>query len=285
MTGKTPISKSQIPNNAQILMLQIPNRISAMCPLPVKRVMITAVACGFLFSFFPLTAEEPEAVVVDHGLYADLLAKYVHQGKVDYRGFRIEEGELDRYLEVLEKADTGSLSRNQQFAFFINAYNAWTIKLILSRYPALESIKDLGNILRSPWEKQICRIDGKVMTLDDIEHGILRPRFKDPRVHFAINCAALSCPPLIPEPYRGSTLDRQLDSSARAFVNNPERNFLEGRTLFVSKIFKWFAEDFDNDVIGFFRRYAEEELKEALESRGDRIEVKYLRYDWSLNDN
>jgi len=221
---------------------------------------------------------------VDHGIYASLLKKYVIQGKVDYSGFKAEKEKLDQYLDVLEKTDTRNLPQNEQFAFYINAYNAWTIQLILSGYPGVKSIKDLGSILKSPWKKKICRIDGQVMTLDDIEHNILRPRFDDPRVHFAINCAALSCPPLTPEPYFGSTLNRQLDTSARAFVNNPARNYLEGNTLYVSKIFKWFSEDFNDDIIGFFLRYADDDFKKKLEPKKDRIKIRYLHYDWSLNE-
>lgn len=220
---------------------------------------------------------------VDHSIYASLLAKYVKQGQVDYWGFKIDEAKLDQYLKMLEQTVSYKLTPNEQFAYYINAYNAWTIKLILSGYPGVKSIKDLGSIFKSPWKKKMCRIDGDVITLDDIEHGILRPRFKDPRVHFAVNCASLSCPPLISEPYRGSTLDRQLDDSARNFINNPQRNYLEGDTLYVSKIFKWFAEDFNNDIIGFFLKYAENILKKDLEAQRDQIKIKYLHYDWSLN--
>ncbi len=218
---------------------------------------------------------------VDHSIYAELLRKYLRMGVVDYQGFKNDEAKLGRYLKVLEKVNTKNLSRNEQFAFYANAYNAWTIKLILSGYPGVKSIKDLGSIFKSPWEKKICRIDGGIITLDTIEHEILRPRFKDPRVHFAINCAARSCPPLRFEPYRGSILDKQLDEMARAFINNPARNRLEGSTLYASKIFDWFAEDFNNDIIGFFMKYAKGDLKKGLEANKGKI--KYLHYDWSLN--
>ncbi|MBW1888522.1 MAG: DUF547 domain-containing protein [Deltaproteobacteria bacterium] len=220
---------------------------------------------------------------VDHSLYADLLARYVRSGVVDYRGFKNEETKLDQYLRVLEKTDTNKLQRNEQFAFYINAYNAWTIKLTLSDYPGIKSLKDLGSLFKSPWKKRICRIDGDIITLDDIEHKILRPRFKDPRVHFAINCAAKSCPPLRSEPYRGGELDQQLDEMTRAFINDFESNRLEDHTLYISKIFKWFEDDFNKDVVGFFLRYAGGDLKKQLEANRDRIRIKYLDYDWSLN--
>jgi hypothetical protein len=220
---------------------------------------------------------------VDHSTYADLLTKHVDQGNVDYRDLKMEEDKLDQYLKVLEKTTTKNLSKDEQFAFYINAYNAWTIKLILSGYPRIKSIKDLGSFLKSPWKKKICRIDGDVITLDHIEHKILRPRFKDPRVHFAINCAALSCPPLRSEPYHGSALDRQLDDAASAFINNQKRNYLSGNSLYVSKIFKWFSEDFNDDIIGFFLKYAKEDMKKELEAKKGNIKIKYLHYDWSLN--
>jgi hypothetical protein len=225
----------------------------------------------------------PSARVVDHGLYGRLLEKYVNKGIVDYGGILKEEATLDRYLKVLEAVDTKTLPRNEQFAFFINAYNAWTIKLILSAYPDLKSIKDLGSLFKSPWKKKICRIDGGLLTLDAIEHDILRPRFKDPSVHFAINCASKSCPPLRSEPYRGAVLDRQLDEMATAFINDPRSNRLKGNTLYVSKIFDWFAGDFNNDIVTFFLKYAKGDLKKQLQAQRKEIRIRYLDYDWSLN--
>jgi hypothetical protein len=219
---------------------------------------------------------------VDHTLYGELLEKYVKNGLVDYRGFKNEESKLDEYLRILEGVSTKNLTRNEQFAFYVNAYNAWTIKLILSEYPDIESIKDLGSIFRSPWKKKICRIDGDIVSLDHIEHNILRPRFRDPRVHFAVNCASKGCPPLRSEPYVGARLDAQLDEMTAAFINDPDRTRLEGSTLYVSKIFDWFSEDFD-DLVGFVLQYARGELKTQLEDRRSSVKVKYLDYDWSLN--
>ena len=184
----------------------------------------------------PLVTPARSVEVVDNSIYAGLLGKYVKDGVVDYEGFKGEEAKLDQYLTVLEKTDTGTLSRKERFAFYVNAYNAWTIKLILGGYPGVKSIKDLGSLFKSPWKKRICRIDGDVITLDDIEHNILRPKFKDPRVHFAINCAAKSCPPLRSEPYLGDRLDQQLDEMTRAFINDPASKRYEDRTLYVSSI-------------------------------------------------
>ena len=251
--------------------------------MKVEHIKIFVLTFALLIGSLTLVKQSLSQIIVDRSIYATLLEKYVKQGQVDYRGFKTDEAKLDQYLKVLEKTDSDKLSRNEQFAFYINTYNAWTIKLILSGYPGVKSIKDLGSFLKSPWKKKMGRIDGDVVTLDHIEHNILRPRFKDPRVHFAINCAALSCPPLASEPYLGNTLDRQLDDAARAFINNPQRNYLKDNTLSVSKIFKWFAEDFNHDVIGFFLKYAKQDVKKELEAKRDKVKIKYLNYDWSLN--
>jgi len=246
--------------------LIFPMTIALLCLLSVSLLLPKTAAAG-----------------VDNGIYADLLGKYVHKGGVDYNGFKAEEARLDEYLKLLENSDSKALSRDEQFAFYINAYNALTIKLILSGYPGVKSIKDLGSLFKSPWKKKIVRIDGGVITLDSVEHDILRPGFKDPRVHFAVNCASKGCPPILSEPYRGSTLDAQLDGAVRAFLNDPSKNRLEGKTLYVTKIFKWFKEDFNNDVVAFFLKYAESDLKAKLEADVGSIKVRYLDYDWSLN--
>ena len=221
--------------------------------------------------------------VVDHSLYGELLIKHVENGFVDYAGLKKHEYKLNQYLALLEKTETSVLSRDEQFAFYINAYNAWTLKLILSGYPGVTSIKDLGNLFKGPWKKKICRIDGDILTLDEIEHQILRPRFKDARVHFVVNCASKSCPPLMAEPYTGLTLNKQLDASAVGFINDSSFNRLEGTTLYVSKIFQWFEGDFKGGIVAFFLKYARGSLKETLETQKDRIEIRYLDYDWGLN--
>lgn len=220
---------------------------------------------------------------VDHSIYAELLMKYVKNVRVDYAGFKSDEPKLDDYLKILEAVDSKSLSEDEQFAFYANAYNAWTIKLILSGYPEVKSIKDFGNIFKSPWKKEIVRIEGEVITLDNVEHDILRPRFKDPRVHFAINCAAISCPPLRPEPFQGDILNTQLDDATRSFLNDPTSYKFDGNNFYVSRIFKWFAEDFNHDVLGFYLKYADGELKQKLSANRKKIQVKYLDYDWALN--
>jgi len=202
---------------------------------------------------------------------------------VNYVGLKRQENRLDVYLEGLSKIDPDLLPRNERFAFYINAYNAWTIKLILSGYPGVESIKELGSLFKSPWKKKIVKLRGAVTTLDHIEHDILRPEFKDPRVHFAVNCASKGCPPLYKEPFSGSHLDIQLNEVTRHFINDPRFNRLQGNTLYVSSIFKWFSEDFNDAIIDVFEKYASDELRDDIIDRRSSLKIKYLDYDWSLN--
>jgi Protein of unknown function, DUF547 len=219
-------------------------------------------------------------------LYSELLQLYVRDGHVDYAGFKKKEAELDIYLAYLASTDPAPMTENDRFAFYINAYNAYTIKLILKNFKngqPPDSIKDIGTFFSKPWSIKFVTVAGKSYTLDNIEHDILRPVFKDARVHFAVNCASKSCPPLISEPYSGIKLDQQLDSSTRAFINNSKENRLEGNTLYVSSIFKWFKEDFQNDPVVFFEKYAQGDLKKNLAAQKNLIEVRYLDYNWSLN--
>ena len=240
-------------------------------------------AAFFLIVWLCLAPPLQAGPVVDHGLFGELLSRHVHNGLVDYNGFKADASILDQYLARLAAVDPETLDRSEAMAFYINLYNAWTIKLILSRYPDLNSIKDLGGLFRSPWKKDLVRLNGRIVTLDHIEHDILRPGYGDPRVHFAINCASMSCPPLAAAPYTGAQLELQLDHATQAFINDPRSNYMEGDTLHVSRIFKWFGEDFDHDAIGFLRKYARGDLKDKIEKDKDGLRVRYLDYDWTLN--
>ena len=220
---------------------------------------------------------------VDNSVYAGLLGKYVKNGVVDYAGLKSHEAEVDRYRKLLEQTDTRTLAGNERLAFYINAYNINAIKIVLTGYPGIHSIKDRGSIFGSVWSRQVFTNGGKPLSLDEIENKIIRPGFHDPRVHFAVNCASKSCPPLRSEPYSGKLLDLQLDSAARAFLNNPRSNYLRGNTLFVSKILDWYAGDFRDGVLAFVMKYANPDLKKKLEDRAGRIEIEYLPYDWTLN--
>jgi len=257
--------------------------------MAVRRVF-PLIAISLLLSLgaglLPWTTPESSGAgeTVDHGIYAGLLARYVKNGRVDYAGLKKnDESSLSAYLEILENVRASSLSREEQSAFYINAYNAWTIKLVLSAWPGIRSIKEIGPFWSTPWRREFIPLDGRTMSLDGIEHGIIRPNFRDPRIHFALNCASKSCPPLLNEPYQGRILNAQLDSVTRAFINDRQNNRLEGETLYVSRIFDWYAADFEGGIVSFFLKYGDETLIKALENGGHRISVKYLDYDWSLN--
>jgi hypothetical protein len=223
------------------------------------------------------------ADTVDHSLFGRLLAAYVNNGVVDYKGLKVHEADLDRYLTGLAAVDPAALPAPERFAFYVNAYNAWTIKLILMHYPGIASIKETGSFFRSPWKKRFVALEGRTMTLDEIEHDTLRAEFKDPRIHFAVNCASKGCPPLYHEPFEGRTLEHQLDDATRRFINDPAHYRLEDGTLYVSKIFEWYGEDFNHDPIAFFLRFAEGDLEIRLTRQRDQLKVRYLDYDWSLN--
>jgi len=254
-----------------------------------KQWVLTMIGAGMIFCLISGASSGYAATgssaspVPDNGIYAGLLAAHVKNGVVDYGGFKRDEPLLDQYLNLLESTDVSRLPRNGQMAYYINLYNAWTIKLILSKYPDVQSIKDLGGFFSGPWKIKLVRLKGDLVTLDHIEHDILRPIFKDPRVHFAVNCASKGCPPLLSEPFEAARLDRQLDQVTRAFINDPGRNYLAGNSLHVSSIFKWFSEDFNDDVAAFLIQYADKPLKKMLEGKRSGIKIKYLDYDWSLN--
>lgn len=250
--------------------------------MQIKRsFLIFGLISAILFSQFAMPARA--RMTVDHSIYAQLLKAHVDNGHVDYEAFKTDEEKLDRYLDLLAKVDPRSLDRDEQLAFYINVYNAWTIKLILDNYPGVDSIKDLGTLFRSPWKKKIVNVDGKTVSLDHIEHDIIRPVFQDPRIHFAVNCASIGCPPLLDEPFTGEELNLQLDGVTRRFLNDPKSTIVKGDHLYVNRVFKWFGEDFGDDKVGFIKSHAQGELKQKLAAAGGDFKIKYLDWDWSLN--
>ncbi len=218
--------------------------------------------------------------------YHDLLQAHVADGKVDYHGFKKDETLLDQFLDRLNQTDPEKLPDDQRLAFYINAYNSYTVKLILDNFNKNEppsSIKKIGTLFTSPWKISFAKINGKPHSLDEIEHDIIRKQWKEPRIHFAVNCASVSCPPLIPEPYRGAEIDAQLERVTRAFLGDTARNYLEGDTLYVSSIFKWYAGDFADDPLQFFLHHSDGDFHAQLAGAGKNVKIKYLNYDWSLN--
>ncbi|MCC3157517.1 DUF547 domain-containing protein [Hymenobacter sp. 15J16-1T3B] len=222
---------------------------------------------------------------VDHAAYDRLLKKHVNaQGLVDYQGFKADEKVFNQYLAQLSKnPPADSWSKPEQMAYWINAYNAYTIRLILDHYP-VESIKDIGSKIKipfvtTPWAAKFFSIGGEKMSLDNIEHGILRKKYDDPRVHFALVCASISCPRLRNEAYTAARLDQQLDDQGRDFLNNPAKNKVGKSAAQLSKYFDWYKGDWEKNgqsVAKWVNRYASTKMDADAS-------VSYLDYNWNLN--
>lgn len=207
-------------------------------------------------------------------IWDSLLQKHVDDdGRVDYRAFKADQPALDSFLQLLSThPPLPEWPKEEQMAFWINAYNAFTIDLILDHYPVSSIMRLDGG---KTWDVRRIPIGGKKYSLNQIENDILRPRFKDPRIHFAINCAARSCPPLLNRAYTAAQLDSLLDARTRAFINNSAYNSLGAKSVKISRIFEWYAADFGG-VIGFLNRYSDKKIRSSAV-------VQYQEYDWGLN--
>jgi hypothetical protein len=216
---------------------------------------------------------------------------------VDYAGMLAARPQLRQYLQRLADVTPATFDgwdKASQLAFLINAYNAWTVELILTAYPQVESIKDLGSLFRSPWSKSFIPLLGETRSLDDIEHELIRGsgKYPDPRIHFAVNCASIGCPALREEAYNGAELDAQLAEQTRRFLLDRSRNRGQGAGLAVSSIFKWYRGDFERGWAGYTR--LEDFLLDYTEAldlsaaqiaalRQGKSDIRFLDYDWRLN--
>jgi hypothetical protein len=275
---------------------------------------IVAAVCAWSFGISPAVAATPtdaepsptpetaQTVASDlHAPWTRLLASYVRDGTVDYKKLGSQSrGEFDAYLAALQAVPPEVLnasSRNAQLAFWINAYNAFTVDLVLDHYPidgiwnvtpfwkrafggpfAIDYIP-LGSLAPKPTTDKI--------SLDYIENEILRAHFKEPLIHFVIVCASVSCPALASEAYTGEALAQQLEASTRTFLATETKNHYESatNTLAVSQIFKWFAEDLDpgGGAVGYFRKYGPAAEGAQLEEASSAPQIEFMEYDWSLN--
>ena len=225
----------------------------------------------------PLVAEEtPEDLSKpNHDAWNDLLKKHVSaDGKVNYKGFKQDMPALESYLgDLTRNPIQNDWSRPEKMAYWINAYNAFTIKLILDNYP-LKSIIALDN--GKTWDIKRIQLGEKTYSLNGIENDILRPQYKDARIHFAVNCAAKSCPPLLNRAWTGDNLSKYLDQQAKAFINNSKYNKISADAVQISKIFEWYAADF-GDIIAYLNKYSNVKINPAAT-------ITYLEYDWALNE-
>ena len=238
------------------------------------------------------TAHDPLATAaIDHTAWTDFLTSYVSEGndgvtQVAYAQVTgADRGALGRYIARLAATPVSRLKRAEQRAYWINLYNALTVKVVLDHYP-LESILDVspGLFAYGPWSEELIEVEGEALSLNDIEHRILRPIWRDPRIHYAVNCASIGCPNLQPVAFTAENTEVLLEAAARAYVNHPRGGRVKDGNLIVSSIYVWFQEDFgdsDAGVIAHLRRYADSGLAAQL-SAVERIGAH--EYDWSLNE-
>ena len=236
-----------------------------------------------------------------HSRLDSLLGQHVvwiadgHASQVDYAAIKRDPSLLKGYLNEIAAVSSDEyrgFSKPQQLAFLINAYNAYTIDFILTEYPDLESIKDLGSFFSSPWKKRLFPLLGEKRSLDEIEHGMIREPgvFDDPRIHMAVNCASIGCPALRDEAFVAERLDAQLEDGVRRFLGDRSRNRADEKALWVSKIFDWYAVDFEKksgSVAKWLARYAEQlssdpQVQSSVSSAS--LRVRHLDYDWALNN-
>ena len=239
------------------------------------------------------TAHQPESTLApDYQIWSDFLRRYLDTSnsdgihRVDYAGVTAEDREgLKQYLLRLQKIPVSRLSRIQQLPYWINLYNAFTVHLILEHYP-LDSIVDIryGFFDFGPWDEKLLQIEDEEVSLNDIEHRILRPIWKDPRLHYALNCASLGCPNLQPESFHPGNVESLLNSGARDYINHPRGlRFENENDLLLSKIYDWYADDFgdnEKELLQHLMRYANQSTKTRLESFDGDIDYEY---DWDLN--
>ncbi len=235
---------------------------------------------SFLFiALFPIAFLMilPSGRAQRYNVWDSVLERYVNEdGYVDYKGLQKKQSILDEALsEFRKRYKSPRASTNKELAYWINVYNAFAIDLVLEHYP-VESIRDIDRA----FEKKFIELGDERFSLDGIEKRIILKENEDPRVHYAINCASISCPPLRDEAYRGKKLDKQLTDQAIAFVNDPEKNRLKNERVRISKIYDWYEEDFtkNSSLIDHLNRYAE-----GVEIAPD-AEVTFMEYDWDLNE-
>jgi hypothetical protein len=229
---------------------------------------------------------------LDHALWARFLGRHLitdHPSGInliDYGGVPdTDRRMLRRYIEQLESVAVSRLNRDVQAAYWINLYNAYTVLLVLEHYPvgSIRSI-DSGLFRSGPWDKKYMEVEGEQVSLNDIEHRILRPIWQDRRIHYAVNCASLGCPNLMPVPFTGENYRRLFERGAREYINHPRGVAFDDARLYLSKIYRWYREDFEDSLQGVkahIERYADSAL--AVRIREHTGSVSY-RYDWSLNE-
>ena len=267
-----------------------------------RNAIVSIAACAILTRVVGTFGQISGTFDHQYAAWDALLKKHVRwlpdnkQSRVNYKGFAADKAGFKKVLDAFSavpRADFDKWTREQQMVFLTNAYNAFTIQHILSKYPDLKSIKDLGSLIQSAWKKKFFTLLGEERHLDWIEHEQLRPRYNEPRIHVAVNCASIGCPALPPEAFTPARFDAQLEEGMARFLGDRTRNRMADGKLEVSQIFKWFREDFEKGNKGFskledvFAKYAEQLAdvsadREKIKAKS--VSITHLDYDWSLND-
>lgn len=256
----------------------------------MKRFLFLALTLGLMThcgqsASTDFTAPTSSAKPIPHDAFNGLLKKYVDpNGLVNYKALKANDTKtLDQYLDLVSKNAPGpDWSKDEKLAYWLNAYNAFTIKQIVDKYPTESIISNQLQLVSGsgPFNKKYFKIGGKDMSLNNIEQDIIRKEFQEPRIHFALVCAAVSCPTLRNEAYTAAKLDQQLAEQAREFLNNPKKNAISKDKVSISKIFDWYKDDFgktDENVVKFINQYSK--------TKADpQAKVSYQKYDWDLND-
>ena len=269
-----------------------------------RRNLLKIAATSAVFAGSTVVFAQSAGLDHNYAAWDTLLQKHVKwlpdgkQSRIDYRGLAADRSALQAVLaqwSAVTPAQFAAFSRDQQMAFLINAYNGFTAELILTKYPGLKSIKDAGSLIQSPWKNKFFTLLGEPRHLDWIEHEQLRPKYNDPRVHAAVNCASIGCPALRPDAFTAAKLDNQLSDGMLRFMGDRTRNRYSAQPdkVEVSSIFKWFREDFEKGQRGFakledvFAFYADQLTDDASardKLRAKTVSISFLDYDWSLND-
>lgn len=238
---------------------------------------------------------DPNSVtVIDHGRWDAILRKYLdtnHPSGINRFGYKRVSAEdrqlLKAYLQDMQKVQVSSLNRSEQMAYWINLYNALTVEVILEHYP-VESIRNInispGFFSRGPWDAKLLTIEGQQVSLNDIEHRILRPIWHDNRVHYAVNCASLGCPNLQPQAFTSQNLEMLLEKGAREYINHPRGVSFTGYHIEVSSIYSWFKEDFGGSEQGIIEHLKKYLSPEKLVKLNTAKKGFSYHYDWKLNE-
>lgn len=257
-----------------------------------RKLLAVSLIFSFLFLIHRGMAQEFDH---SHSGFAGVLDKFVEvqdfSSKVNYAELKQKSEILREYLAQLSSVSTQQyqkFSEEQKLAFLINAYNAFTLQLVIEHYP-LKSIRDIGGVFRSPWKIKFFKLLERTRSLDQLEHEMIRSSFDEPRIHFAINCASIGCPGLAKEPYVATTLNQQLDRAAAIFLKDRSRNRLdpENGRIYLSKIFDWFGDDFrkkGRSLESFLVKYFELDARQKSALLAGEFDLEFLDYDWRLND-